>query len=201
MRLRRFRAIAALVGIVLVIAAVVAVWALPAASKPAYARAVKVAFPSPVDLTAPSILYAKEYAANLRPPEPPHLVPAPKIKTIVLDRSEQMVYLYAADGSPVDRFQCATGSSYPRVGTYKVTSKKPSSSYPADGSRFYHFVIFTKSDKNTNIGFHSIPIDKDDNEIGGLGQPDSHGCVRLMHRKADFLYSWAPVGAKVVVRK
>ena len=203
MRMRRARAVAILVVVILVIAGVVFAWANPIKSTPRYTAVMNVTFASPVDLTAPAILYAKDYAANLKPPAPPgpaKLVPSPKIKTIMVDKSEQMVTLYAADGSPVDWFQCASGVAYPRVGTYKVTSKKPDSSYPAENLRFYHFVIFTKSDKNTNIGFHSIPVDADGNEIGGLGQPESHGCVRLGHDKAEFVYKWAPIGAKVIVR-
>jgi lipoprotein-anchoring transpeptidase ErfK/SrfK len=203
MRMRRTRAIVILLSVVLVIAGVVYVWANPIKTTPRYTAVLNVGLASPVDLTAPAMLYARDYVANLKPPEPPgpaKLTPSPKIKTIMIDKSEQMVTLYASDGTPVDWFQCASGVTYPRVGTYKVTSKKTESSYPEENLRFYHFVIFAKSDKNTNIGFHSIPVDVDGNEIGGLGKPESHGCVRLAHDKAEYVYKWAPIGAKVIVR-
>lgn len=129
------------------------------------------------------------------------LQPAPGVKTIVVDKSSQTVALYGKDGQPIDRFQCASGQLYPRVGTYKVTSRKPASMSTYDNTRFYHFVIFTVSDKGTNIGFHSIPIDPAGKEVGGLGQPVSHGCVRLAHEKAELLYEWAPNGTKVIVQK
>jgi lipoprotein-anchoring transpeptidase ErfK/SrfK len=144
---------------------------------------------------------AAELAKPAGPPPPPPLVPAPGVKTIVIDKSDQAVTLYTADGKALERFPCATGHTYPRVGTYKVTSRKLSSMYPADGSRFAHFVIFAQSDKKTNIGFHSIPIDREGNPIGGLGSPVSHGCVRLANDKAEFVYGWAGNGTKVVVQK
>ena len=144
-------------------------------------------------------VYAKELAKPKEPVLAP-LSPAPKVKTIVIDKSDQVVTLYAADGKPVDRFQCASGKLYPRVGTYTVFSRKPASMSTRDNSRFYHFVIFTKSDTGTNIGFHSIPIDPKGVEIGGLGKPVSHGCVRLAHEKAEFVYQWASNGTKVIVR-
>lgn len=200
-QVRRARAIAALLGVFLVIGVVVLVWALAGSGGPRYVRALDVPFPSPVDLIAPSILYAKDYAAKLPPPGPPPLVPAPGVKTIVIDRSDQVVTLYKADGTPVDQFPCATGQTYPRVGTYKVTSRKSESSYPAEGLRFAYFTIFTKSDKGTNIGFHSIPVDKSGNLVGGLGTPDSHGCVRLEKPKAKTVYDWASNGTKVIVQK
>lgn len=200
-KVRRARAIAALLGVLLVVGAVVLVWVLSGSSGPRYARALKVGFPSPVDLIAPSILYAKDYAAKLPPPGPVPLDPAPGVKTVVVDRSDQTVTLYKADGTPVDRFPCATGQTYPRVGTYKVTSRKSESSYPAENLRFAYFTIFTKSDKGTNIGFHSIPIDKNGDLVGGLGTPDSHGCVRLEKTSAKTVYDWASNGTRVIVQQ
>jgi hypothetical protein len=144
--------------------------------------------------------YATEFARSLEPTIPP-LVPAPGGRTIVLDKSDQLVTLYEADGSAVDRFQCASGHTYPRVGTYTVTSRKPQSMYLGDRTIFFHFVIFTKADNGENIGFHSIPIDGAGNPVGGLGKPESHGCVRLANEKAAFVYDWARNGTQVVVVK
>ena len=68
-----------------------------------------------------------------------------------------------------------------------------------DASTFYWFTKFVKSDKNNNIGFHSIPQYADGSLAGPLGVPVSHGCVRLSEDKAKLLYDWAPVGTKVIV--
>lgn len=201
MKMRRLRAILLLLGIVVVISALVLVWWFGGPGAPEYARAQEVPFPSPVDLVTPAILYAKEYTAKLPPPGPTPLVPAPGVKTIVIDKSDQLVTLYKSDGTPIDQFQCATGETYPRVGTYKVTSRKKESAYTAENLRFSYFTIFTESDKGTNIGLHSIPIDSKGNLVGGLGTPDSHGCVRLEKTKAKFVYEWAAVGTRVIVQK
>jgi len=129
------------------------------------------------------------------------LRPAPGVKTIVVDKSEQRVTLYTAKGTPVDTFRCSSGIVYPRIGTYKVYGHRMQSWSLYDASTFYYFTMFVKSDKGNNIGFHSIPVMPDGKLVGKLGVPVSHGCVRLDKAKAKFLYSWAPVGTKVVVKK
>lgn len=210
MRARRRRA-ATLGVLLLVLAASGTAWALwpKGAEAEVSPRGLGAAPVLPVRVRAHAVEVAtgrmRALAVELNkpkgPPSPPTLVPAPRVKTIVVDKSDQTVTLYKADGKPLDRFPCATGQTYPRVGTYKVTSRKAASMYPADGSRFTHFVIFTQSDKKTNIGFHSIPIDREGNPIGGLGSPESHGCVRLANDKAEFVYDWAANGTKVIVQK
>lgn len=209
MRARRQRAV--LVAVLLLVAIAASAWALapkaptaPVSLKDLGATAVSssaTATPPPAVAIEHFAAYAAELAKPKEPPGPAPLSPAPGVKTLVVDKSDQQVTLYAADGTPVDRFPCASGKLYPRVGTYKVTSRKAQSMSTYDSSRFYHFVIFTKSDKGTNIGFHSIPIDREGNEVGVLGVPVSHGCVRLAHEKADFVYKWAPNGTKVIVKK
>jgi lipoprotein-anchoring transpeptidase ErfK/SrfK len=144
---------------------------------------------SPATASAPA-------TAALKP-----LSPAPGVKTIVLDRSEQHVTLYKANGAPVDRFPCATGTYYPLVGTYEVFGHAKQSWSLTDNTTFFYFTKFTESAKGTTIGFHSIPENPDGSLVGGLGKPDSHGCVRLAKDKARFLFTWAPTGTKVVVRK
>ena len=135
-------------------------------------------------------------AAVLKP-----LLPAPKVKTIVVDKSDQTVTLYRPDGKPVERFRCASGITYPRVGEYKVYGHDPQSWGLSDDSTFFYFTQFEKSDAGNNIGFHSIPQNPDGSLIGTLGVPVSHGCVRLSKDKAQLLYTWADVGTKVVVQK
>jgi lipoprotein-anchoring transpeptidase ErfK/SrfK len=129
------------------------------------------------------------------------LSPVPGVKTIVLDRSEQQVTLYKANGAPVDRFPCATGTYYPLVGAYEIFGHAKQSWSLTDNTTFFYFTKFTESAKGTTIGFHSIPENPDGSLVGGLGKPDSHGCVRLAKQKARFLYTWAVTGTRVVVRK
>jgi len=70
-----------------------------------------------------------------------------------------------------------------------------------DDTTFFWFTMFVKSDKGNNIGFHSIPQHPNGKLVGGLGKPISHGCVRLLKAKAKFLYTWAKVGTRVVIKK
>ena len=129
------------------------------------------------------------------------LRPAPGVKTIVVDKSDQQVTLYTAKGTPVDTFRCASGITYPRVGTYHVYGHRKQSWSMYDASTFYYFTMFVKSDKGNNIGFHSIPVMPDGKLVGKLGVPVSHGCVRLDKAKAKLVYAWATVGTKVVVKR
>jgi lipoprotein-anchoring transpeptidase ErfK/SrfK len=129
------------------------------------------------------------------------LSPAPGVKTIVVDKSEQRVTLYKADGHPVDRFRCASGVVYPRVGTYKVWGRSKQSWSLSDDTTFFYFTKFATSDKGNSIGFHSIPQEPDGTLVGKLGEPVSHGCVRLAKDKARFVYTWAVTGTRVVVRR
>jgi lipoprotein-anchoring transpeptidase ErfK/SrfK len=154
----------------------------------------------PVKKPNPSVPAAPSAAATTALSEIKPLKPAPGVKTIVVDKSDQVVTLYTAKGTPVDRFRCASGIVYPRIGTYHVYGRRYQSWSMYDSSTFYYFTMFVKSDKGNNIGFHSIPTIKG-KLVGGLGKPVSHGCVRLDKAKAKFVYGWAAVGTKVVVKK
>jgi lipoprotein-anchoring transpeptidase ErfK/SrfK len=65
---------------------------------------------------------------------------------------------------------------------------------------FYYQVIFTVGPQGHNIAFHSIPVDSAGHEIAPVGQPVSHGCVRLKYKNAKFLYKWITKKTPIVVR-
>ncbi len=111
------------------------------------------------------------------------LSPRPGVKTILVDKSEQTVTLYRADGKPVDRFLCASGEVYPRIGTYGVWGHARQSWSLTDDTTFFYFTKFATSDKGNTIGFHSIPQEPDGTLVSGLGKPVSAGCVRLAKRE------------------
>ncbi|HEY5517766.1 MAG TPA: L,D-transpeptidase [Coriobacteriia bacterium] len=136
-----------------------------------------------------------------KPAAPKRLTPAPGVKTIVVDKSDQRVTLYKADGTPADSFLCASGVFYPRVGTYKVWGRAKQSWALTDDTTFFYFTKFATSEDGNSIGFHSIPQEPDGTLVGKLGVPVSHGCVRLDKAKAKFVYTWAATGTRVVVKK
>ena len=69
-----------------------------------------------------------------------------------------------------------------------------------DSGVMEYFVRFTRG-ANAAIGFHSIPT-KDGRPLqtaAELGTPQSHGCIRQALPDAVRLWTFAPVGTKVVV--
>ena len=120
-------------------------------------------------------------------------------QTIVVDRAGQRVFLCGEHGAILKTYSCATGSYYPTVGIFQVSEKIPSAKSLFDESRFSFFTVFQNSEKGAKVGFHSIPVFPDGRLAGGLGQPNSHGCVRLAYEDAKFLYEWAGLGTKVIV--
>jgi len=120
-------------------------------------------------------------------------------QTIVVDRAGQRVFLCGEHGAVLKTYPCATGSYYPTVGVFQVSEKIPSAKSLFDDSRFSFFTVFQLAQKWAKVGFHSIPVFPDGRPAGGLGQPNSHGCVRLSYEDAKFLYEWARVGTTVIV--
>ena len=120
-------------------------------------------------------------------------------QTIVVDRASQRVFLCGEHGAILKIYSCATGSYYPTVGVFQVSEKIPTAKSLFDDSRFSFFTVFQLAEKWAKVGFHSIPVFPDGRPAGGLGQPNSHGCVRLAYDDAKFLYDWARLGTKVIV--
>lgn len=173
--------------------------ATPSAPVAPAAAATESAEPStpPTPATTPTPAATPTAAPAIKP-----LKPAPGVKTIVVEKKAQRVTLYTAKGAGVDTFRCSSGVQYPRVGKYKVYGRRKQSWSLYDNSTFFYFVMFVKSDKGNNIGFHSIPQLPNGKLVPGkLGQPVSHGCVRLEKSKAKFVYSWAANGTRVIVKK
>ncbi|MGM0366317.1 MAG: L,D-transpeptidase family protein [Actinomycetota bacterium] len=82
------------------------------------------------------------------------------------------------------------------VGTFKTSQKIYYSWLPRFDVGAYYFVRFYGS-----YLFHSLPFDEDGNliqeEAKKLGQPASHGCIRLKVEDARWLYETLPLGVEV----
>lgn len=116
---------------------------------------------------------------------------------IVYRNGTQQVWVVDGANRVLDTYRVSGRLGVPRPGTYRVYQKQR---YGRDNSgtlTLNFFIVFTG-----NIGFHAIPVDRNGRPIQSdaqLGQPLSHGCVRLRYDKAQFLWSWAGIGTTVVV--
>lgn len=123
-------------------------------------------------------------------------------RRIVFSEVAQRVWLVAADGS-VERTYLVSGSKFDNLnpGTYAVQSKSRfATAFDYSGSMEY-FVRFATG-YTAPIGFHTVPVDnagRPEQSKEQLGTPTSAGCVRQWRDDAIALWTFAPIGTKVVV--
>ena len=120
-------------------------------------------------------------------------------RRVVYSNGQQRVWLVETDGTVARTYLVSGRRNYPRKGTFAVFSR---SLHTRSGSvRMQYMVRFTKSAR-TNVGFHSIPVDRRGRMIQStaqLGTPRSRGCVRQSLEDARFLWDWSTIGTTVVV--
>ena len=125
-----------------------------------------------------------------------------KGRRIVFSEPAQRVWLVDADGN-VERTYPVSGSKFDNLdpGTYAVQSKSRfATAFDYSGSMEY-FVRFATGD-TAPIGFHTVPVDnagRPEQTKEQLGTPTSAGCVRQWRDDAVALWTFAPIGTKVVV--
>jgi hypothetical protein len=122
-------------------------------------------------------------------------------RRVVFDLEQQRVWLVGARGG-VKRTYLASGSVTDnlRPGTFEVYSRSEHAT-GIDGTTMRWMVRFTHGD-NAAIGFHDLPLGDDGHPVQrlrDLGTPQSHGCIRQAPGDAQALWTFAPVGTKVVV--
>ena len=123
-------------------------------------------------------------------------------RRIVFSETAQRVWL-VADGEKVERTYLVSGSKFDNLnpGTYSVLSKsRYATAFDYSGSMEY-FVRFATG-FTAPIGFHTVPVDnagRPEQSKEELGTPKSAGCVRQWRDDAIALWTFAPVGTKVVV--
>lgn len=99
-----------------------------------------------------------------------------------------------------------------RLGTFPVSSGKlgmytPTGHFTVDNktlrawSKWGLWMPYWMSLRSGYFGIHELPEWPDGSKEGEehLGQPVSHGCIRLGVGPAEFLYNWTPVGAPVFI--
>jgi hypothetical protein len=125
-------------------------------------------------------------------------------RRIVFDITAQRVWLvdrvsgrdlvvrtYLVSGSVTDNLQ---------PGSYAVYSRSLHATGVDDSGSMMYMVRFTRG-ANAPIGFHDIPV-LDGHPLqtrAQLGSPQSHGCIRQARPDARALWTFAPIGTKVVV--
>ena len=122
-------------------------------------------------------------------------------RRVVFSESQQRVWLVGTDDE-VRHTHLASGSVEDNLdpGTYTVYSRSEQAWGINDSGTMKYFVRFAHGD-NAAIGFHDIPVDDGQpvQTVDQLGTPLSHGCIRQRRADAKLLWTFAPLGTKVVV--
>ena len=120
-------------------------------------------------------------------------------RRIVYSNGSQRVWLVEEDGTVAKTHLVSGRRNFPRVGTYAVFSKSPTT---RSGSVHMKYMVRWYQSKRLAVGFHSIPTTRRGRPIQSeaqLGTFRSAGCVRQRLADAAFVWDWAPVGTPVVV--
>ena len=123
-------------------------------------------------------------------------------KRIVVDISEQHMYVYEGDNL-VYSFVSSTGmGNSTRVGTFSVLEKIPNA-YGATWDIWMPDWLGIYWSGNLQNGIHALPILPSGATLweGYLGVPISYGCVVLGTSEAQTLYDWADVGTPVEIQR
>ena len=104
-------------------------------------------------------------------------------------------------GKEIQHFKASGGINGIPKGTFKILDKLkgPLMFHPEKGPDFYYHPHLVFAD--TGRGFHAWPRLKDGTLLNfeQLGQPASHGCVRVTEKNAKWLFEHIPVGTKVII--
>jgi lipoprotein-anchoring transpeptidase ErfK/SrfK len=122
-------------------------------------------------------------------------------KYILVDISEQHMYVYEGDAL-VYSFVASTGmNNATRAGTFAVQSKIPNA-YGATWNIWMPSWLGIYWAGGLENGIHALPILPNGATLwaGYLGRPISYGCVVLGSYEAQLLYSWAEIGTPVEIQ-
>lgn len=122
-------------------------------------------------------------------------------KLVFVNISEQKTYIYTGsinNWSLEKEFICSTGieNKETPVGIFEVQTRAPwffASKYGQGGKYYVQFM--------GNYLFHSVPFAEDQETVldETLGEPASHGCIRLDTDDAKWLYDNVLDGSKIII--
>jgi lipoprotein-anchoring transpeptidase ErfK/SrfK len=122
-------------------------------------------------------------------------------KYILVDISEQHMYVYEADAL-IYSFVASTGiGNSTRAGTFAVQSKIPNA-YGATWNIWMPNWLGIYWSHGLENGIHALPILSNGATLweGFLGRPVSYGCVVLGSYESQLLYDWAEIGTPVEIQ-
>jgi lipoprotein-anchoring transpeptidase ErfK/SrfK len=129
------------------------------------------------------------------------VVQNPGGKYILVDISEQHMYVYQND-SMLYSFVASTGmNNATRAGTFAVQSKIPNA-YGSTWDIWMPNWLGIYWSGGLENGIHALPILPSGATLweGYLGRPVSYGCVVLGTYESSLLYDWAEIGTTVEIR-
>ena len=142
--------------------------------------------------------------AAVRVQNPQEPVPVPSTgggKYILVDISEQHMYVFEGDAL-IYSFVASTGiNNGTRVGTFAVQSKIPNA-YGATWDIWMPNWLGIYWSGSLENGIHALPILPNGATLweGYLGRPVSYGCVVLGTYESQLLYEWAEIGTPVEIQ-
>lgn len=122
-------------------------------------------------------------------------------KYILVDISDQHMYVYEADAL-VFSFVASTGiGNSTRVGTFAVQSKVPNA-YGSTWNIWMPNWLGIYWSHGLENGIHALPVLSNGVTLweGFLGRPVSYGCVVLGTYESQLLYDWAEMGTPVEIQ-
>ncbi len=122
------------------------------------------------------------------PPEPPS-VPQ---QSIIISLTDQRMWVFEGD-MIVQRFPVSTGVSGHRTppGHYSVRSRAPRAYSRKYDAWMLNWMAITP---DGSFGMHAL---QGTSYLRHLGSVASHGCIRLSHENARWLYDWVRIGTPV----
>jgi len=166
---------------------------------------------APVDTAIPPVtetpaVVAMELVDNapVRVENPQEPLPVPSTgggKYILVDISEQHMYVYEGDAL-IYSFVASTGiHNSTRAGTFAVQSKIPNA-YGATWNIWMPNWLGIYWSGGLENGIHALPILSNGATLwaGYLGTPVSYGCVVLGTYESQLLYDWAEIGTPVQIQ-
>jgi hypothetical protein len=113
-------------------------------------------------------------------------------RSVIISLTDQMMWVFE-DDSIIQRFPVSTGVPAHRTptGSYRVHNKAPR----AYSNRYECWMLQWQAiTPDGMIGMHSL---EGTSYLRRLGSVASHGCIRLSHENAQWLYDWSEIGTPV----